>query len=279
MYTMRQAPYYSLPSQHVIITVSIFATPWCWQPLAPTGTIATALPNPSAKTSSRGLRQRCLRLVWADSCGGVRNSIVLNLVRILPFYFSAAPPLPPFCPACVDCQRAPTPSHFPSPLSSLWQRHHHIALASPLPVWCHAIIPLLLPCQHHLCICTTATTATIPLSPCHCHQHTSLALCASSLAVLAAADTNFVIVTHWLQQRWCQCHRCMFFCHRHFPTPLLQSQTATQCHIPTPPHRRHLLMPPPRRRHLPTPFMLIVVCWYFSWKHQAALDSALWPQI
>ncbi len=120
-----------------------------------------------------------VHLVWVDSCGGVSNSIVLSLVRIFLFYFSVVPPLHPFCPACIDCGQVPLPSCFPSPPSPLWQCHYCIALALPMPVWRHAIIPSLLPCQHHLCIHTTATTIAIPLPPCHSCQHTSLALDAS----------------------------------------------------------------------------------------------------
>jgi hypothetical protein len=52
------------------IKESIFATPWQWQPLARSGAIITAAPNPSANTSSRGHWKCCLRLVWADSSWG-----------------------------------------------------------------------------------------------------------------------------------------------------------------------------------------------------------------
>ncbi len=272
MYTTRQAPYYSLPSCHVVITVSIFATPWCWRLLTSTGAIATALPNPSTKTSSRGFRQGCLCLVWADSCGGVSNSIVLSLVRSFPFCFRAVPPLHPFHPACVDCQWTPSPSCFPYPLSPLWQCHHCIALALPLLVWRHAIVPLPLPCWDHLCIRTTTTVTAICLSPCHCHQRTSLALDAYSLAVLANVDANTLIGSPQLWWRWRrgqrQRHRHMFFCRPHRPTPLLQSKTGAQHHLPMPLHCCHLPMP--------FPSMLIVVCCYFSLKRKDALDSALW---
>jgi hypothetical protein len=43
--------------------LSFFATPWHWQPLVCTGTIITAVPNPSMKTSSICLRQRHLHAV------------------------------------------------------------------------------------------------------------------------------------------------------------------------------------------------------------------------
>ncbi len=43
------------------------------------------------------------------------------------------------------------------------------------------------------------------------------------------------------------------------------------------PHCCHLPMPLLHCHHLPTSSLLIVVCWYFSWKCQGALDSALWP--
>jgi hypothetical protein len=101
--------------------------------------------------------------------GGVSYNIVLSLVCIFSFYFSSVLPLHPFCPACVDHRWAPLPSCFPSPPSPLWQRHHCIALASPVPVWHHSIIPLLLPCWHHLCICTATTTAAIHLFSHHHH--------------------------------------------------------------------------------------------------------------
>jgi hypothetical protein len=124
--------------------VSIFATPWHWRPLAHTGAILTAAPNPTTNTSSRGLRQCCLRLVWAASRGGGRNSIVLNVVCFSLFYFSAALPSNPFCPACIDCQQGPLPSRFPSPPSPLWSRHCHITLTLPLLVWHHPYLTLAL---------------------------------------------------------------------------------------------------------------------------------------
>jgi hypothetical protein len=211
MYTTRQAPYCSLPSRHFNLMVLIFATQLCWRPLPPTGAIATALPNPSAKTSSRGLGQRCLRLIWADSCGGVSNSIVLSLVCIFPFYFSAVPPLHPFCPTCVDCRWAPLPSHFPTPPSPLWWRHRSNPLTLPKPVWCRAIVPLPSPCWHHLCICTATTATAIHLSPCHCFDVHPSHLMRSLLPSLPSA----IIVS---PQLWrCRCrsqrqgHHRMFF--------------------------------------------------------------------
>jgi hypothetical protein len=90
------------------------------------------------------------------------------LVRIFPFCFSAVPPSHPFSPACINPQRAPLPSCFSSLPSPLLQHHCCIALTLPVPVWHHAIVTLLLPCQHHLCIRTATTAAMIPLSPCHC---------------------------------------------------------------------------------------------------------------
>jgi hypothetical protein len=51
----------------------------------------TVLPNPSMKTSSKDLGQRCLCLVWADFYGGVSNYIVSCLVCIFPFYFCRRP--------------------------------------------------------------------------------------------------------------------------------------------------------------------------------------------
>jgi hypothetical protein len=112
------------PTHHYPILVFyqgvFFASPWCWQPLACKGTIPTVVPSPSATTSSRGLRQCCLRLVWADCSRGGSNSIELSIVHFCLFYFSAALPSHPFCPACNDCQQGPLPSHFPSPPSPLW---------------------------------------------------------------------------------------------------------------------------------------------------------------
>ncbi len=152
-----EVPYFSLPSCHVIITVSIFATPWCWWPLAPTGTIATASPNPSTKTSSRGLRQCPPCLVWSDSCGGVSNSIELSLVQIFTFYFSAVPPLHPLCPAWVDHWRVPSPSRFTSHLSILPWRHFCTALAMPVLVR-----------HHHPLVLALSMLSLYPYC-CHCH--------------------------------------------------------------------------------------------------------------
>ncbi len=134
-------------------------------------------------------------------------------------------PLHPFHPTCVNHWRAPLSTCFPSPLSPLWRSHHHIALASPVPVWRHAIVPLPLPCWHHLCICTTATTiattTAIHLSPYHCCWRTSLTSDVSSLALLANADANTVKVSPRLWRCWrrrqCRCHHCIFFCRPHCP--------------------------------------------------------------
>ncbi len=135
MYTTRQAPY---------CLVSIFATPWNWRLLAPTGAVATALPNPSVKTSPRGLRQCRLRLVWADSCGGVSNSIVSSLVHIFPFFLVL----------CLCC----TP--FPPPASIVNGRPRLAIFPLPLHLFGDAILALPLPC---LC-----QSGTMPSSPCSC---------------------------------------------------------------------------------------------------------------
>jgi hypothetical protein len=157
---------------------SIFATPWHWQPLARAGTIVTAAPNPSANTSSRGLRQCLLCLVWADSSGEVCHIVLTHLVHFCLFHFSAAPPLYPFCPACIDNRWAPLPSHFPSPLSLC----HDTIIASPLPrlCWSGAIVPSPTPrrCYHRIhaaATATTATTAAIHLSRHHRCRCTFLA--------------------------------------------------------------------------------------------------------
>ncbi len=164
--TTRQVPYCSLPFCHVVITVPLFAIPWCWQPMAPVGLIATLTPNPSTKTSSRGLRQCCICLVWADSCGGVSNSIVLSLVCVFPFYFSAMLLLHPFYPSCVNHWRTPSHSHFFSPLSPLWQCHYCIALALPGLVWHnhHLALALLAPLSHPHC-CYHHWPISLPLPP------------------------------------------------------------------------------------------------------------------
>ncbi len=70
-----------------------------------------------------------LCLVWADSCERVSNSIVLSLVSIFSFYFSALLLLHPICPACVDRRWEPLPSCFPSHPSPFW--HAIVALPSP----------------------------------------------------------------------------------------------------------------------------------------------------
>ncbi len=153
------------------------------------------------------------------------------------------------------------------------------ALPLPCQCWSGAILPLPLLCWRYCCICTAATTTADAkcLSPCHCCKNTSLALEASSLAILANADADIVIESPWLQQRWHQCHFCMFFCRHHHPTPP-QSSTVAQCHLLMPPHCRHLPTPLLHRRHLPAPFpsMLIVVFWFYSSKRQGVIHSALW---
>jgi hypothetical protein len=97
--TMYPTPHYPIS---VFYQKSIFASPWRWRLLACIGTIVTVAPYPSTNTSSRGLRQCRLCLVWADSSRGGSNNIVLSIVRFCLFYFSSAPPSHPFCPACVN---------------------------------------------------------------------------------------------------------------------------------------------------------------------------------
>ncbi len=168
------------------------------RPMAPTGTIATALPNPSAKTSSRGLRQHCLRLVWVDSCGGVSISIVLSLVRICPFFILVLCRChTPFAPPVSMIDGRPHLAIFPLPCHFFGNTID--ALPLPWLVWSGTIDPLPLPCRHHCHICTTA--AIIGLSPCHHCQHMSLTSDASPLVFLAGADANVVVASPWLW--WC----------------------------------------------------------------------------
>ncbi len=115
----------------------------------------------------------------------------------------------------------------------------NLALALPVLVWRHAIIPLLAHCRHHLYICTAITAAVIPLSPCHCCQRTSLTSYASSLVTLANADANVVIGNPWIWQCWCQSHCPMFFCCCRRPMP----NAAAQRHLPTLLHGCHLPTP------------------------------------
>ncbi len=118
-------------------SLGIFTSPWHWRLLACTGAFFTAAPNPSANPSSRGLRQCCLCLVWADSSRGGSNSIVLSVVHFCLFYFSSAPPLHPICPACNDRRQGPSPSHFPSSITSVVTPLLHcpcLACAGPAPL-------------------------------------------------------------------------------------------------------------------------------------------------
>ncbi len=79
---------------------------------------------------------------WRIPAGGASSIVLTRLVHFFLFYFSAAPPLHPICTACVDHQRVPSPSRFPSP-SSLLPRHIHcIALPSPVLVQCHRPLAL-----------------------------------------------------------------------------------------------------------------------------------------
>ncbi len=77
-----KVPHSLLPYLHMFYPVVFFLPPWRWQMLACKGVIDTVAFNPRATTSSRGLRQSCLRLVWVHSSGGGSNSIVLNVVHI-----------------------------------------------------------------------------------------------------------------------------------------------------------------------------------------------------
>ncbi len=126
-----EVPYSSYPLAMFLLWCRLFLPPWCWWPLAPTGAIATASPNQSTKTSSEGLRQCCPCLILKDSKGGASSIVLTHLVHFCLFYFSPAPPLYQFCPACIDDWRAPSPSCFPSPSSLLLWHHCCITLALP----------------------------------------------------------------------------------------------------------------------------------------------------
>ncbi len=138
----------------------------------------------------------------------VSNSIVLSLVCIFPYYFSAVLPSHPFCPACVNCWQAPLPSRFPSPPSLLWQRHCHIALALPGLVWHNHPLALALPAplshphrrHHHQPISLPSPPTYVPplgyilssLSPWHWCQ-----LCSSKpLALRTPTPMPLLFVPH-----------------------------------------------------------------------------------
>ncbi len=160
-----KVPYSLLPSHHVFIAVSIFAT----MMLAAAGSYRHhhhSVPNPSTKTSSKGPRQYCLPLVWADSTGGASSIVLTHLVHFCLFYFSAAPPLHLFCPACVDHWLVPSPSHLSYPSSLLSQHNHCILLALPVLVRHHRPLVLAL-----------LTLSLYPYRPhCHCRHNTPIFL-------------------------------------------------------------------------------------------------------
>ncbi len=179
--------------------------PWHWQPLAYRGTIVTESPNLSTKTSSSGLRQCCLCLVWADSSGGVSSTVLTHLsifvYFILALHHHCTPLAPPLL--IIDGRHGlailPLPCHFCG----------DTIVASPLPClcWSGTIVPWPLPRRHYCGICTAA--ATICLSPCHCRQRMSLSPDESPPAVLANADANVVVVSPCLWQHWHWHHCCM----------------------------------------------------------------------
>ncbi len=65
-----KVPHSLVPYLHMFYPGVFFLPPWRWQMLACKGIIATVAFNPQATTSSRGLRQSCLRLVWVHSSRG-----------------------------------------------------------------------------------------------------------------------------------------------------------------------------------------------------------------
>ncbi len=123
---------------------------------APTGAIVTALLNPSTKTSSRGLRQCCLHLIWADFCGGVSNSIELSLVHIFHFILALCHRCTPFIPPASIIDGRPRLAI--SPLPCQFCREAIITLPLPCLCWSGAIVPLSFPPQHYHCIRNAATT-------------------------------------------------------------------------------------------------------------------------
>ncbi len=148
-------------------------------------------PNPSMKTSFIGLKQSCLCLVWADSSGGV-SSIVLPCLVPLFCLFKCCAAITPFHPACVDHQRVPLPSHFPSPLSLLSWHHCCIALALPVLVW------------HHGPLALASSMLLSYLHQHHCHR------CHNTPTSLPSLPTYFPCIrcNHSCRSHQCWCQHC-----------------------------------------------------------------------
>ncbi len=260
-------------------SLMVFLPPWRWWPLPPTGAITTALPNPSAKTSSKCLRQHCLCLVWSDSRGGASSIVLTRLIRFLIFYFSAALPLYPFHPACIDSQPVPLLSCFPSPSSLLSWHHRCIALTLPVLVQCHRppaiALSMLLSYPHRW----------------HCHRRCNMLISLPSLPTYVPRIWHVLSchpcqhwcqrcnISPWLWWRWCWRHCRMFFCRRR--------PQRHRCNLKPPPNitsqRRRAAANFERHRHA-TNIFHFHPCWLlcadiFFLKCQGALDSALWPWI
>ncbi len=195
------------------------------------------------------------------------------LVRISPFYFSAALLLYPTC--CLDHRQAPLPSCFPSPLLPLWWHHHWIPLALPGLVLCNHPLALALPA---------------PLSHPHCHRHhwpISLPFLPTYFPPLGH------IPSHCTCQCWCQCFNSK-------PLVLTTLMPAPSLYVPClalwstttlapPSHINHLnncFLHHPFPSWMPlltltssSPYMLIVVWWFCSLKLRWVVDSPLWLRI
>ncbi len=261
-------PHYPILAFYQVV---YFATPWCWLPLARRGTIVTAAPNPSTSTSSKGLRQCCLCLVWVGSKGGAsRSSTVYNcLVHISLIFFSTAP-------HCCTLLALPSliidrhPCLVVLPLPPHLCGNTFIAVPLSCLCWSGAIILLPLPYQSYCCIRTAATTTR--LSPCHCRQCTSLTSDVSPLAVFANANTNVVIVSPQLWQRYVPC-LVLRSTKTLAPLSHVHCLNDTFLHCPFP-LWMPLSMPTPS-----SPSMLIVVHWFYSLKPWGVVDSTLWLRI
>ncbi len=98
------------------------------------------------------------------------STVLKHLFRICLIYFSTAPILYPPCPAFINHQRVPLPSHFTSPLSPLWQGHCCLAFALPVLDQCHRPLTVALltlstylhRCHHH---CRCNAPISLPLLP------------------------------------------------------------------------------------------------------------------
>ncbi len=196
----------------------------------------------------------------------------MHLVHTCLFYFSAAPPLYPPCPAFVDHGWAPWPNLFTSPLSCLWWRHCCIALALPVLVWRHHPLALALP--------------GLLLYPHHHHYHMPIYL------PLPPTDVSCIgrIPTHH------SCWRCCKHCNSK-PSALTMPTQMSLSYVPCLKLRSttmlasfsHVRCLADKSFHCPfslwtplftltpsSPSMLIIVCWLCLLKSQGVVDSTLW---